>query len=138
MKLSPLLALRVGWGGGHGGLPLLLLLLTAGRVTAGRNAELGAQIAARQPAGSAIFVQADVLHEADIKRVVDTAVEKWGRLDILFANAGGPSLPPGRDPAAWGTVEDIDEESFKCAATAAQPLLQRCCSGCSGMARQIG
>ena len=72
----------------------MLLLFTAGRVTAGRNAELGAQIAARQPAGSAIFVQADVLHEADIKRVVDTAVEKWGRLDILFANAGGPSLPP--------------------------------------------
>ena len=56
-------------------------------------------------------MQADVLHENEIKGVIDTAVETWGRLDILFNNAGGPSSPPG-SPHAFN-IEDVDEETFK-------------------------
>ena len=51
------------------------------------------------------------LHEEDIAKVIRTAVDKWGRLDILFNNAGGPSSLPGK-PHAFN-IEDIDEESFK-------------------------
>ena len=77
----------------------------------GRNEELGKQVENRQPAGSAVFVKADVLNEEEIANVINSAVEKWGRLDILFNNAGGPSNIPGR-PHAFN-IEDVDEESFK-------------------------
>src|SRR4028119_977699 len=44
----------------------------------------------------AIFVQADVTKEADVKAIVDKAVDVFGRLDIAFNNAGmvgeNPSL----------------------------------------------
>ena len=80
-------------------------------VFCGRNEELGRQVEQRQADGAAVFVKADVLHEEEIEKVINTAVEKWGRLDILFNNAGGPSNIPGR-PHAFN-IEDVDEESFK-------------------------
>ena len=46
--------------------------------------------------GEAIFVQSDVTKEADVKAMVDKAVDVFGRLDIAFNNAGmvgeNPSL----------------------------------------------
>ena len=80
-------------------------------VFCGRNQELGKQVEDRQPNGSAVFVQADVLSEEEIAKVIQTAADKWGRLDILFNNAGGPSNMPGR-PHAFN-IEDVDEETFK-------------------------
>ena len=58
-----------------------------------------------------MFVQADVLHEEEIAKVINTAVERWGRIDVLFNNAGGSSAMPGR-PHAFN-IEDVNEESFK-------------------------
>ena len=80
-------------------------------VFCGRNSELGARVQRRQPEDSAIFVQADVLHEEEIEKVIHTAVGEWGRIDILFNNAGGSSAIPGT-PHAFN-IEDVNEESFK-------------------------
>ena len=38
--------------------------------------------------GDAIAVKCDVSQEADIRRLVDTTLSHYGRLDILFSNAG--------------------------------------------------
>ena len=38
--------------------------------------------------GEAVYVQADVSKEADIDKVVETTVEKFGKIDIVFNNAG--------------------------------------------------
>ncbi len=50
----------------------------------------------QEAGGEAIFVQADVTKEADVKAMVDKAVGVFGRLDIAFNNAGtvgeNPSL----------------------------------------------
>ncbi|MBD2072353.1 SDR family oxidoreductase [Phormidium sp. FACHB-592] len=50
----------------------------------------------QEAGGEAIFVQADVTKEADVKAMVDQAVGVFGRLDIAFNNAGtvgeNPSL----------------------------------------------
>ncbi|MHC0067006.1 SDR family oxidoreductase [Nostoc sp. UIC 10890] len=50
----------------------------------------------QEASGEAIFVQADVTKEADVKAMVDKTVDVFGRLDIAFNNAGtvgeNPSL----------------------------------------------
>jgi NAD(P)-dependent dehydrogenase (short-subunit alcohol dehydrogenase family) len=38
--------------------------------------------------GEALFVQTDVSREADVKRLVDSTLEHFGRLDVAFNNAG--------------------------------------------------
>lgn len=57
--------------------------------------------------GSAIAVRVDVRHEDEVKAMVDTTVERFGRLDILVNNAGAlwwqPVLdtPPKRYDLMW-------------------------------------
>lgn len=53
---------------------------------AARAVELIGQIAGGAP--RAIAVTADVGKEADIKEMVRRAVEEFGRLDVMFNNAG--------------------------------------------------
>jgi meso-butanediol dehydrogenase/(S,S)-butanediol dehydrogenase/diacetyl reductase len=53
--------------------------------------------------GEAIFVKADVTKAEDVQKIVQTAVKTYGRLDILFNNAGILG-PMGKSTA------DFDEE----------------------------
>ena len=68
-------------------------------------AEVAATIADRSGA-HVLAVPADVTVIDDIKRVVDAGVERFGRIDILVTNAGGP-------PA--GTFEQITREQWEAA-----------------------
>jgi NAD(P)-dependent dehydrogenase (short-subunit alcohol dehydrogenase family) len=72
-------------------------------VLAGRRSELGASIA-RGLGKNAVFVSADVEDEAHVRRVIECALKTFGRLDILFNNAGGP--------APSGPVADVAAEMF--------------------------
>ena len=57
--------------------------------------------------GNAIGRRADVADEADVEAAVAAAVAEWGRLDIMFANAG-------RAPAGFGAtaLEDVTEAEW--------------------------
>lgn len=69
-------------------------------VIAGRSVERGEALA--KELGERVFFQAaDVMREADIAALVDTAVQRFGRLDCMFNNAGG-NTP--------GTLADVTEE----------------------------
>jgi NAD(P)-dependent dehydrogenase (short-subunit alcohol dehydrogenase family) len=59
-------------------------------VLSGRRAAEGEKVAEeiRAAGGDAIFVQADVAKEADVKNLVEKTVAKYGRLDVAFNNAG--------------------------------------------------
>jgi NAD(P)-dependent dehydrogenase (short-subunit alcohol dehydrogenase family) len=61
---------------------------------AGRTVEKGERLAAALGDG-AIFIKTDVAKEADIEALVAQTVERFGRLDCLFNNAGipGPNEP---------------------------------------------
>ena len=50
------------------------------------------------------FFKGDVTVESDIKDVVDTAVESWGKLDCIFNNAGKGGVS--------GPIDKISEEGF--------------------------
>jgi NAD(P)-dependent dehydrogenase (short-subunit alcohol dehydrogenase family) len=89
-----------------------------GRATAVSFAKAGSRVVVsgrRQDAGQAFedelralgaeaeFVLADVRREDDIRRLVDRAVERFGRLDVAVNNAGTEGKP---GPVTAQTVED--------------------------------
>jgi NAD(P)-dependent dehydrogenase (short-subunit alcohol dehydrogenase family) len=57
---------------------------------AGRRQEEGAQVVREieQTRGEALFVRTDVSREADVQALVAKTVERFGRLDFAFNNAG--------------------------------------------------
>src|SRR3989449_7756861 len=59
-------------------------------VLTGRREKEGAQVVAeiKKLGGDAAFVRADVAKDADVKAMVDFTVDKFGRLDVAFNNAG--------------------------------------------------
>src|ERR1051326_5349079 len=59
-------------------------------VLSGRREKEGAEVVAeiKKLGGDAAFVRADVAKDAEVKAMVDFTVEKFGRLDIAFNNAG--------------------------------------------------
>lgn len=59
----------------------------------GRRSELGQAVASGIGA-QARFVTADTTDENQLRGVIDATVSEFGRLDVLFNNAGGPA-PPG-------------------------------------------
>jgi NAD(P)-dependent dehydrogenase (short-subunit alcohol dehydrogenase family) len=65
-------------------------------VLTGRREKEGAQVVAeiKKLGGDAGFVRADVARDADVKGMVDFTVDKFGRLDIAFNNAGVEWMGP--------------------------------------------
>ncbi|WP_446447126.1 SDR family NAD(P)-dependent oxidoreductase [Streptomyces gardneri] len=59
-------------------------------VTSARSVEAGERLAAELP--GAVYLQADVSDETQAKELVERAVERLGRLDILV-NCAGTTLP---------------------------------------------
>lgn len=72
-----------------------------------RRKDLGEEVVARIRAagGWALFVPTDVTVEADVARLVGTAVKEFGRLDGAFNNAGGVN--------ASGPVHTIDDDQWR-------------------------
>lgn len=53
-----------------------------------------------------VVIQADVAQDADCRRMVDTAVQKWGRVDALINNAGTTKF------CAHDDLEGLTAEDF--------------------------
>ena len=57
-------------------------------VVAGRAQTVAKEVEAA--GGQAVGIDADVRSEPDMERLVHTAVDSFGRIDVMFANAGIP------------------------------------------------
>ena len=91
MRLNNKVALITGGTSGIGEATALLFAKEGAEVAiTGRNRERGASVVARikQVGSDAIFLHADVSAAGDCRRAVEETVQAFGRLDILFNNAG--------------------------------------------------
>src|SRR5205823_3585411 len=75
-------------------------------VIAGRRAPEGEALA-RKLGATCVFRQTDVTVEEQMKALIGLSVEKFGRIDCLFNNAGGP--------AQTGGIEGLEVERFDAA-----------------------
>ena len=75
-------------------------------VAAGRRASEGEALAKKLGA-NCIFRQTDVTQEDQVQAMIGTAVDRFGRIDCLFNNAGGP--------AQTGGIEGLDVAQFDAA-----------------------
>src|SRR5271166_2441773 len=77
-------------------------------VVAGRRAAEGEETVrlVRAQGGEAMFVPTDVSQEAQVKNLVGRTLEKFGRLDVAFNNAGIEHTPT---PLLEQTVETYDQ-----------------------------
>lgn len=93
-KLSDKVAIITGGTSGIGLGSVELFISEGARVVVGDiQDELGADLARRFP-DDLLYVHTDVSVESDVEQLVAAAVERFGKLDIMFNNAGA-----GGDPA---------------------------------------
>jgi 3-oxoacyl-[acyl-carrier protein] reductase len=99
---------------------------------AARRLEL-VEEAARAIGPAAIAVQADVTDEADVARMVGTAMDAWGQVDVLMNNAA----VPGKDLYIWEQTVDNFLDTYKVDCMAAM-LCSREVLNASMLARRSG
>ncbi len=127
--LAGRVAVITGGGSGIGfGIAKALAAAGARLVLASRNEErLAGAVKEIQATGAeAVAVQADVRKFEDVEAVVQKAVDTFGAVDIMIANAAGNFVVPAAEmsPNAWKTVIDIDLNGTFYCARAAYPALK--------------
>jgi len=114
MKLSGKVALVTGGAAGIGRSTSLLFAAEGAKVVVADVDQKGGRQTVqtiRRQKGAAAFIRADVSKASDAKEMVRFTVNTYGRLDILFNNAGiaGPDAPIHRlSEEEWNRVLDVN------------------------------
>ena len=106
LKLEGKVAIITGAGSGIGRTTALLFSKEGAKVAVFDVVKQGADETVRmiqEAGGEALSVQGDVTNAADVQRMVKETLKKFGRVDILFNNAG---------IGAIGNVLEVSEEDW--------------------------
>jgi NAD(P)-dependent dehydrogenase (short-subunit alcohol dehydrogenase family) len=119
MSSAGRVAIVTGAGSGVGRAVAIALAREGWSVAlAGRRAD-ALQDTASQSSGKALPVSTDVTDEASVKALFDRTTAEFGRVDMVFNNAGAvaPGVPPDElTVAQWQAVVDVNlTGSFLCA-----------------------
>jgi NAD(P)-dependent dehydrogenase (short-subunit alcohol dehydrogenase family) len=107
MKLDGKVALVTGAGSGIGKAAALLLAAEGARVGVLSDTSTEIEKVARQierAGGEAIALVADVSQPSKMQKAIESLAEKWGRIDIVFANAGINGV--------WAPIEELEPDEW--------------------------
>lgn len=108
MQLNGRVALITGAGEGIGRATALLFAQEGAKVAAlGRTEEDLRRVVEEIEAvgGEAMVVQGDISDAGQMERAVRQVVDRWGRLDVVFANAGVNGV--------WAPIEELKVEEWE-------------------------
>ncbi|MFX0102057.1 MAG: SDR family NAD(P)-dependent oxidoreductase [Candidatus Hodarchaeota archaeon] len=90
MKLEGKVAIITGAGAGIGEATAVLFSKEGARVCCNSLSDSAKKVVSKinEAGGNALFVQGDVSIEDDAKKIIDETVKKYGKIDILYNNAG--------------------------------------------------
>ena len=90
MKLQGKVAIITGAGAGIGKASALLFAKEGAKVCCNSISDSAQKVVEliKSDGGDAIFIKADVSIEEEAKKIVETSIKAYGKLDILFNNAG--------------------------------------------------
>ena len=104
MRLEGQVAIITGAGSGIGAASARRFVEEGARVLVADMHDVKARALVDELGEAAAFFQADVSREADVEAMVAEAISRWGRLDIMFNNAGFGG--------AIGPIETITTDDF--------------------------
>jgi NADP-dependent 3-hydroxy acid dehydrogenase YdfG len=105
MRIMDKVIVITGASGGIGAALAELLAARGASLVLAARREVALNAVASRCGARALAVVADVTSRADVRRVVQSAIDRFGRVDVLVNNAGrGITRPPSQL-----TDEDIDE-----------------------------
>jgi NAD(P)-dependent dehydrogenase (short-subunit alcohol dehydrogenase family) len=112
-RLANKVALITGGNSGIGRATALLFAREGAKVTiTGRDEERGKQVVEeiKKASGTAMFIRSDVRLARDCRKAVDGTLRRFGRLDILFNNAGVyvPNTAVDCPEAEWDMTIDVN------------------------------
>lgn len=131
MKLDGKVALITGGNSGIGSATAALLAKEgAAVVLTGRNQERGEQVAQaiNEAGGKAMFVRSDVRIAEDCRQAVEQTLERFGRIDVLFNNAGvfHPKTVPECTEQEWDeTIDSSLKGAFLMSKYALPSMIER-------------
>jgi NAD(P)-dependent dehydrogenase (short-subunit alcohol dehydrogenase family) len=108
MQLAQQVALITGAGSGIGKATALLFAKEGAKIAAlGRGMDdLKQTVSEIQQAGSeAIAISTDISQPEEMQQAIEQIINQWGRLDIVFANAGINGV--------WAPLEELDPDEWK-------------------------
>ncbi len=112
MKLSGRVAIVTGSSMGIGEAIAAAVLGEGGRVIVNSREQKRADAAAARLArsGETLALAADVSTRAGVDRLVEAAVSRWGRLDVMVNNAGTSMIAPSAElaEADWRRTLDLN------------------------------
>ena len=91
-KLDGKVAVITGGSSGIGNASVRLFVKEGAQVVFGDIQDELGETLAEELGPNAIYLHANVRNESEIKALIDLAVEKFGRLDCIFNNAGFPCV----------------------------------------------
>ena len=131
MRLEGKVALITGGTSGIGSRTATRFAEEGARVAiTGRDSGRGESIVAeiRDLGGEAIFIRADARLAADCRRAVETTLERFGQIDILFNNAGvfHPKTVPECTEEEWDeTIDSSLKSAFLMSKYALPSMIER-------------